>query len=805
MYVKKAKNIQKLMESSTYLNSRKVNESVANQIDLYYYIQDIFDLGKEFKKDALGNTLMDQLLAHFILPVLIASILPEENQRKSNRKIFLSKKLALFLLAQVFLVFRHEGFVNAIATCLIDNHPPLLSQWLMHAAPTHPIKSPVPLTHLLYPRSKKMAKKRRGQRRASDGDAKEDLDSSSAGKYEVNETSQNSSNHSRREKKNLPRDMNLKARSAMPDIGPVISPVKACPNYDEPLPSNEARSALLSLLRDKDENMVYGVVAVLVALLKNPVIDKELLCFGGICPQQYYNKRRLLKELTSDDGGMPRGGSDLSDREEEGTDDEFNRQNGRPNLKIEDFKALNKDAINLLLQRRSVDTDNGDDSFTPPAPGNAPPLPPPSFELEQDLKGPTKGFLGQYRSSSKLRDPEAKEPILRTDPKREQEGDILRDTLISAVVDEGKPKDRNEAKAREELEHAGKGKDTDEPDAVCDGLEEQNVPHLTNNSENLHSDENSVTRVNERSASPQANPPSKTNIESEGGDQGQNSEIVETANIPSAPQRDSRNSEEMKENISIAEHLEEERVEVTQYSQGVKGGAAETAAYTSRDVCVPKGGGEENKEAPGQWNGLQANLVKLVHKPNGERGKDHDDDTKLHTEAVHGISITSTSGATNFTSDSLKAANASHAYPSNARNDENQTSAATQVSSLESTATFSEQLEYCREVVNSLLNALSTQPPYRLVTIQMVIDLLGELVIDHTPNPCLDEKDIPKLEKAYQLAAKDVAKRFTKKDEHDALLNNFQTCFKNMSKAIDIEEILTNAVRVSCFALLLRC
>jgi hypothetical protein len=53
------------------------------------------------KSGELGNTLMDQLLAHFILPVLIGSLLPEETKQRSRRRQLLSPKLALFLLAQV--------------------------------------------------------------------------------------------------------------------------------------------------------------------------------------------------------------------------------------------------------------------------------------------------------------------------------------------------------------------------------------------------------------------------------------------------------------------------------------------------------------------------------------------------------------------------------------------------------------------------------------------------------------------------------------------------------------------------------
>uniref|UniRef100_A0A7S0H9W9 FPL domain-containing protein n=2 Tax=Amorphochlora amoebiformis TaxID=1561963 RepID=A0A7S0H9W9_9EUKA len=608
--VDQAVNIQKLMDASTYLNSRKVNESVANQIDLYYYIQDIFDLGKDLKKDALGNTLMDQLLAHFILPVLIASLLPPDVRRTSKRKLMLSPKLALFLLAQVFLVFRHEGFVNAIATCLIHKQPPLLCKWLMHAIPNHPIKSPVPLTTLLFALSR--GRKRKSKNVHIEMDTKPDDSSTSDA---LSETKRET-----KRRRDLPRDMNLNARSYMPEVGPVLNPVTACPNHNEPLPTNEVRTALFAMMRQKDESLLYGVVTVLVSLLKNPAINKELLVAGGICPQQHYHTRRLLHELTSDDTGNDHGGFD-SDRDDNDMEDSIVK---KP-LGLEDFKVLNKDAINLLLQRRQVDT--GSEQTTPRAPDTAPPAPPPTFEL--DAKN-NKNIISA--ADSKTPPPQPKE-----------------------VKEEGK----------DEIE--GKEKD----------LKAEDIFPIPNSGAGKEKESGSVQ-----------------------GEQ----EMIEDSDRLQEPQSSEGPRDEANKSDLEQEHLEEEDNTNTVIPTAVSG-EAET---------------EKKKQVP---LARESKLTGVIPK----------EETK-------------------------------------------------------------NPLNYCREVVESLVSALATQPPYRLVTVQMVIDLLGEMVLDNTPNPCLNEIDIPKLERAYQLAAKDVAKRFTKKEDHEALLNNFQTCYKDMSKPIDIEELLTNAV-----------
>ena len=52
------------------LGRARVEEVMEQVIDLFYYLQDIFNLEVE----ALSFALMDQLLSHFVMPLLLGSL-----------------------------------------------------------------------------------------------------------------------------------------------------------------------------------------------------------------------------------------------------------------------------------------------------------------------------------------------------------------------------------------------------------------------------------------------------------------------------------------------------------------------------------------------------------------------------------------------------------------------------------------------------------------------------------------------------------------------------------------------------------
>ena len=69
--------------------------------------------------------------------------------------------------------------------------------------------------------------------------------------------------------KDLSNDRNLVARSQLPDIGPLYSPIQTFPNYNEPAKVNIYRSALIEYLSSEDERLIFGSCGVIYNALKN--------------------------------------------------------------------------------------------------------------------------------------------------------------------------------------------------------------------------------------------------------------------------------------------------------------------------------------------------------------------------------------------------------------------------------------------------------------------------------------------------------------------------------------------------------
>ena len=64
-------SLDALLATGTYLDLAKLSEQVEQRIDHFYYLEDIFQLNV----DALSQALTDQLLCHFILPILLGALL----------------------------------------------------------------------------------------------------------------------------------------------------------------------------------------------------------------------------------------------------------------------------------------------------------------------------------------------------------------------------------------------------------------------------------------------------------------------------------------------------------------------------------------------------------------------------------------------------------------------------------------------------------------------------------------------------------------------------------------------------------
>ena len=176
----------------------KLDETVENMIDFMFYLQDILSLSI----DKMSSILTDQLLAHYVMPVLIGSLVARYDPQKIDklksdakpgtgtgtaaatpaaaaasssssssapptgkpqlgllssppqRDYTIQARLALYLLGQVFLTFSHYGLVNSIVTALLHPNPPVICETIVRTPIKFPFRHPrLPLTGIIFPKS----------------------------------------------------------------------------------------------------------------------------------------------------------------------------------------------------------------------------------------------------------------------------------------------------------------------------------------------------------------------------------------------------------------------------------------------------------------------------------------------------------------------------------------------------------------------------------------------------------------------------------------------------------------------------
>jgi len=111
-----------------------ISDGVEHQKDHYFYLEDMLKLG--FPE--LHAIVSDQLLSHFLLPVLLGSV-RNSDKGVSDDPYLISCKLSLFLLTQVCEIFRDPDLLNPLIVCLLHPHPPKLATQLTLS----PVKVPV--------------------------------------------------------------------------------------------------------------------------------------------------------------------------------------------------------------------------------------------------------------------------------------------------------------------------------------------------------------------------------------------------------------------------------------------------------------------------------------------------------------------------------------------------------------------------------------------------------------------------------------------------------------------------------------
>jgi hypothetical protein len=211
--------------------------------------------------------------------------------------------LALYLLSQLFQSFTDYSFVNSVAVALFHFHPPQITHQMIANPPQYPVKAEIPLTQILFPKSiaynqnkEQIHAHNSSAAPNSDGTA---LNNSTATTEQAAEVSTNSNSVSLSSKsgRDLPNDRNLVARSVLPEIRTLYSPLETCPNYAEPMKNNPYRAALIHSLTNSDERHIFAASGVVLNALQNENLDKELLNEINIYPQRLRKTRKLLDEL----------------------------------------------------------------------------------------------------------------------------------------------------------------------------------------------------------------------------------------------------------------------------------------------------------------------------------------------------------------------------------------------------------------------------------------------------------------------------------------------------------------------------
>lgn len=91
-----------------------MEDFVAELLDFFFYLHDIFNLGIP----ELNQVLTDHLIQYLLFPQFLGSLTPSE-QKPDTLEDRLSPFVALFLLGQVFYIFTHKPLIDALTGALI--------------------------------------------------------------------------------------------------------------------------------------------------------------------------------------------------------------------------------------------------------------------------------------------------------------------------------------------------------------------------------------------------------------------------------------------------------------------------------------------------------------------------------------------------------------------------------------------------------------------------------------------------------------------------------------------------------------
>jgi len=122
-----------------------ISDGVEHQKDHYFYLEDMLKLG--FPE--LHKIVSDQLLSHFLLPILLKSVSSSDKSASDDPNL-ISCKLSLFLLTQVCEIFRDPSLLNPLIVCLLHPHPPRLASELILNPVTVPVMAKPSVSEVLW-------------------------------------------------------------------------------------------------------------------------------------------------------------------------------------------------------------------------------------------------------------------------------------------------------------------------------------------------------------------------------------------------------------------------------------------------------------------------------------------------------------------------------------------------------------------------------------------------------------------------------------------------------------------------------
>lgn len=124
-------SLDKAVVEATCIDS--LEESISDEVDTIYFINDIFAVG--FLD--LSAKLVDVLLKFIILPKIIGSLISD-----SNRNSRLSISLSLFLLVKFLRIFKHPALIDLLISILI--HKDIQITFIEYVNTEPPVKYPQP-------------------------------------------------------------------------------------------------------------------------------------------------------------------------------------------------------------------------------------------------------------------------------------------------------------------------------------------------------------------------------------------------------------------------------------------------------------------------------------------------------------------------------------------------------------------------------------------------------------------------------------------------------------------------------------